>query len=109
VEVAGEGGIVPKGDMQHILIKGGHNILAGGGEYCPCAKQMERVGDMPRRPQNETGPQSVHRAQGEEEQTFAPGMTVGAPCEKNLQQKTDKAVYQKIPKPNHKKLPSSFG
>jgi hypothetical protein len=63
------------------------------------------MGEVSRCSNDETGSQSVHRAQGEKEQTFAPGMTAGTPREKDFQQKTDKAVQQKIPEPDHEKTP----
>ena len=63
--------IVPKRDMEDLLIEEGGDIFHGGGGKPAEEKQRPRDTEHRRREEEDrAGPQSVYRAQGEEEQTF---------------------------------------
>ena len=59
---------------------------------------MKLVGDQ----YNGTGTKTINRTQRKYQQTLALRMPVCHPGIEDFQKKSEKAVYRKIPKPNHK-------
>ena len=98
--------IVPKRDMEDLLIEEGGDIFHGGGGKSAEEKQRRRDTEHRRREEEDrAGPQSVYRAQGEEEQTFPIWISTGPEGISYLQQEAEKTIEKEIPEPLHS-LPS---
>lgn len=103
MNIAGQPSIVPEGDFKGLFIKEADPVFYCCGHQPAQQKDGRGKASDRRQQQNGTGAQPVDRAQGQHQQAFALRISPGDPGVGHLQQETQKAVYQKIPKPSQKR------
>lgn len=99
MEIAGQGGIIPKRDAPSLFVKETHSVFCGGGNGGGGEKEQRRMpGDGGGKGDDPGCPNPVDRAEREKEHAFAVLLLgMGGPCVKYLRAETQKAVKEKIP------------
>ena len=108
-EIPGRLGVVPEPDPHPPQVEGSNGIFSQGGQEAPGQEEGCGMGlQKGRHIEDGQGPQTIHRAQGEDEEAFAP---MAAPaqktCVEDFQKEAQEAVEEKFNK-QKQHLPASL-